>query len=175
LPPRNLAHICRTETDAEERLVAFQRHADPFDFAADVIVAVIGAHRAAENDRGRMLGHGRRQRIAKARPPHVQRVAELLQSVAERPGVECSWCRTIRTGCCINRSKLVKPCTPVTAAAPRDLFCGVSRPALVHQTQEQRMREQAHERRRKPIACSRNHDALTGYKRIIADLRYTLS
>ena len=70
----------RAETDAEERLVVAQRHADPFDFAADVIVAVIGAHRAAENDRGRMLGHGHRQRIAEARP------AELLQSVAEAAG-----------------------------------------------------------------------------------------
>jgi hypothetical protein len=33
-----------------------------------------------------MLGHGRRQPIAEARPPHVQRVAELLQSVAEAAG-----------------------------------------------------------------------------------------
>ena len=79
------AHL-RAETDAEERLVVFYRHADPFDFAADVIVAVVDAHGAAENDRGGMLGHGRRQWIAEARPPHVQRVAELLQSVAEAAG-----------------------------------------------------------------------------------------
>ena len=76
----------RAETDAEERLVVAQRHADPFDFAADEIITVIGTHRAAENDRGRMLGHSRGQRLAEARPPHVQRVAELLDGMADPAG-----------------------------------------------------------------------------------------
>src|SRR5262249_52985167 len=61
----------RAKTDAQKRLVVAQRHADPFDLAANVIVAVIDAHRAAKNDRGGMLGHGRRQRLAETRPPHV--------------------------------------------------------------------------------------------------------
>ena len=76
----------RAKTDAEKGLVVTQRHANPFDFATNEIVAVIGAHRAAENDRRGMLGHRLRQRLAEARPPHVKRVAELLERMAEPAG-----------------------------------------------------------------------------------------
>jgi hypothetical protein len=69
-----------------ETLVLPQRHADPIDLAADEIIAVIGAHRTAENNRGGMLRHSRRQRLAEARPPHVKRVAKLLQGMADAAG-----------------------------------------------------------------------------------------
>ncbi len=83
LPPSWRAQHLRAEADAEERLVLAQRHADPIDLAADEIVLVVGAHRAAEDDGGGMIGHGRRQRIAEPRPAHVERIAELAQRVAD--------------------------------------------------------------------------------------------
>ena len=79
---RPRAHL-RAEADAEERLVLLERHGDPVDFPADEIVRVIGAHRAAENDRAGMLGKRRRQRIAEPRPAHIERKTELLQGVAD--------------------------------------------------------------------------------------------
>src|SRR5579863_4326082 len=65
------AHL-RTKADAKERLVFFQGHADPFDLAANEIVLIVGAHRPAEDDAGRMFAHRLRQRVAKPRPPHVK-------------------------------------------------------------------------------------------------------
>ena len=46
----------RAQADAEERLVLPQRHRQPVDLAADEIVGVVGAHRAAEDDGGGMIG-----------------------------------------------------------------------------------------------------------------------
>ena len=74
------------ETDAEKRLALLERHADPIDLAPDEIVLVVGAHRTAEDDGAGMFRHGRRQRIAEARPAHVERVAELAQRIADAAG-----------------------------------------------------------------------------------------
>ena len=60
-----------------------KRDGDPVDFPTDEIFLIVGAHRAAENDGAGMLGERRRQRIAKARPTHIQRKTELLQSVTD--------------------------------------------------------------------------------------------
>ncbi len=46
-------HLC-AEANAEKRPLFAQRDFDPVDFPANVIVAVIGAHRAAEDDRAGM-------------------------------------------------------------------------------------------------------------------------
>ena len=75
----------RAEADAEERLAFTQRHLEPVDLAADEIVGVVGAHRAAEDDRAGVLRHGAGQRIAEPRPAHVERKAALAQCVAEAP------------------------------------------------------------------------------------------
>ena len=76
------AHL-RAETDAEKGLALFQRDGDPFDLAANEVILVVGAHRAAEDDCGGVFCHRRRQRIAEARPAHVEPVAELPQGIAD--------------------------------------------------------------------------------------------
>jgi hypothetical protein len=65
-----------------------------------------------------MLRHGRRQRLAEPRPPHVKRVAELLQGVAEasRRGmllVQNDQDRMLHE----SRQRCLKPCT---AGRPAD-------------------------------------------------------
>ena len=74
------------EADAEKRLVLLKRHADPIDLAPDVIVLVIGAHRAAENDGAGMFRHGRRQGIVEARAAHIEPVAKVAQRIADAAG-----------------------------------------------------------------------------------------
>ena len=76
------AHL-RAEADAEERLFGLERHCDPVDLAADEIVLVVGAHRAAENHHAGVVAHGRRQRIVIARTAHIERMAELLERAAD--------------------------------------------------------------------------------------------
>src|SRR6185437_2861249 len=76
------AHL-RAEADAEKRLLLPKRHADPADLAADELVLVVGAHGAAEDDGGGVVRHGVRQRLAEARPAHVERIAELPQRIAD--------------------------------------------------------------------------------------------
>src|SRR5690349_9324621 len=115
----------RAEADAEKRLVVAQRHTNPFDFTMVEIVAVIDAHRTAENDRGRMLGHGRRQGIAEARPPHVQVVAELLQGMAKAAGRGVLLVQDDQDRMLHRPIKAVKPCTLVTAP-PHAIYFAVS-------------------------------------------------
>src|SRR5262245_33974947 len=74
------------KANAEERFALFERHRNPIDLAAHEIIFVIGAHRAAEDDRARMLGHARRQRVAIARAANVERKAALHQSVPDPAG-----------------------------------------------------------------------------------------
>ena len=78
------------EADAEERLSLPQRNSQPVDLPANEFVGVVGAHRAAEDDRRGMPGHGLRQRIAEARAAHVEWVTALAQSVADTPGTSRS-------------------------------------------------------------------------------------
>ena len=70
-----LAHVprqhLRAETEAHERLLLFQRHADPVDFGLEPVVLVVGAHRAAENDGACVIAHGLRQGLAEARAAYV--------------------------------------------------------------------------------------------------------
>src|SRR5579863_6260515 len=68
----------RAEADAEKRLLLFDRDGNPVDLAVDEFVRVIGAHRAAEDDGAGMIAQRLRQRIAEARPAHVEPVSELL-------------------------------------------------------------------------------------------------
>src|SRR5471030_2990290 len=85
-PAEMLRHHLRAETYSQIRLVVAQRHADPFDLAADEGIGVVGALRAAENHGAGMIVHGLRQRVVKTRPPDVERVAELRQRLADAAG-----------------------------------------------------------------------------------------
>jgi len=76
----------RAEADAEKRLLLGERDADPVDLPVDELVRVVGALRAAENARAGVLGEGFGQRIAEARPAHVQGMAALPQGMTDPPG-----------------------------------------------------------------------------------------
>ena len=48
--------------------------------------AIVGAHRAAEDDGAGVFRHGRRQRILEARSAHIERIAEIAQRIADAAG-----------------------------------------------------------------------------------------
>ena len=50
-----------------------------------IVVGVVGAHRAAEDDGAGMAGERLRQRIAEARPADIERIAPRLQAKADPP------------------------------------------------------------------------------------------
>src|SRR5438132_9677311 len=66
----------RAQADAEKRPLLTQGNFDPVDFAADIVVGVIGAHRAAEDDRAGMQLQRFRQRVAEPWASDVEGVAE---------------------------------------------------------------------------------------------------
>src|SRR5262249_15535422 len=74
------------KANAEARFALLERHRHPTDFPAYKVILVIGAHRAAEDDRARMLGHVRRQRVTIARAANVERKTTLHQSVPDPAG-----------------------------------------------------------------------------------------
>src|SRR5207249_5855850 len=69
-----------------KRLLLLERHRDPVGLAAHEIVRIVGARRAAENDRAGVLREGFREWIAEAWVAHVERIAALLQRMANAPG-----------------------------------------------------------------------------------------
>ena len=73
----------RAQADAEKRPLLAQGNLDPVDLAADIIVGIVGAHRAAENDRAGMLIQRFRQGIAEPRTPDVEGMAERAQRIAD--------------------------------------------------------------------------------------------
>lgn len=76
----------RAETDAEKGLVFLQRHLQPVNFGFDIIMRVIGAHRAAEDDGARMFLQRLRQVIAERGAPYIQPVALFHQHLADAAG-----------------------------------------------------------------------------------------
>ncbi len=81
-----LGQHLRAEADAEERPLLAQRNLDPVDLAADIVVGIVGAHRAAEEHGTGMRIQRLRKRIAEARAADVERVAERTQHVADAAG-----------------------------------------------------------------------------------------
>ena len=73
----------RAQADAEKRPLLAQGNFDPVDLAADIIVGIVGAHRAAEDDRAGMLVQRFRQGIAEPRTPDVEGIAERPQRIAD--------------------------------------------------------------------------------------------
>src|SRR5262245_28832043 len=71
------------EADAEERFALLERHRDPVGLAAHEFIRIVGAHRAAEDDRARMLRQSVGQRVTKAWPANVERIAALLQPMTD--------------------------------------------------------------------------------------------
>jgi hypothetical protein len=73
----------RTKADAEKRALLAQGNFDPVNFPADIVVGIIGAHRAAEDHRAGVPVHCFRQRVAEPRTPDVEGMAERPQRVAD--------------------------------------------------------------------------------------------
>src|SRR5262245_42946662 len=71
------------EANAKERFALLQRHRDPVGLAAHEFIRIVGAHRAAEDDRARMLRQSLGQRVTKAWPANVERIAALLQPMTD--------------------------------------------------------------------------------------------
>jgi hypothetical protein len=76
----------RAEADAEKRALLPERDFDPVDLAADIIVAVIGAHGPAENNSTGVLIQRFRQHIAEARAADIEAMPERAQHVADAAG-----------------------------------------------------------------------------------------
>src|SRR5262249_13800750 len=74
------------ETDAEKGLLLLERHRDPFDLAPYELLRIVGARRAAENDRTGVIRHRVGQRIAKAWVADVEGIAALGQRTTEPSG-----------------------------------------------------------------------------------------
>src|SRR6266850_3322083 len=71
------------KTNAKEGFALRQRHRDPLGLAPHEFILVVGAHRAAEDDRARMLRQRIGQRIAEAWPADVERKAALLERITD--------------------------------------------------------------------------------------------
>ena len=82
-PPSCCASICAPRQMPRNGLFSFSGTAIHSISRRMKSVVVVGAHRAAEDDGGGVLRHGLRQRIAEARPAHVERIAQLPQRVAD--------------------------------------------------------------------------------------------
>src|SRR5262249_2180274 len=84
------AHVARqhlaTETDAEKGLLFLERHRDPVDLAPYELLRIVGARRAAENDRTGVIRHRVGQRIAKAWVADVEGIAALGQRTTDPSG-----------------------------------------------------------------------------------------
>ena len=70
--PSCLASICAPRQIPRNGRCSRERHGDPVDLPANIVIRIVGAHRAAENDRAGMVVQRFRQRIAKARTPDIQ-------------------------------------------------------------------------------------------------------
>src|SRR5262245_52468614 len=75
----------RAQADAEKRLLLPEWHREPVDLAANEIVGIVRAHRAAEIDGAGVVRHGLRQRIAEARAAQVEGMAALAQGMTDAP------------------------------------------------------------------------------------------
>ena len=73
----------RAEANAQKRPLLAQGNFDPVDFAADIVIGVVGAHRAAKDHRAGMPVERIRQGIAEPRPPDIKGMTERAQRVAD--------------------------------------------------------------------------------------------
>ncbi|KWK11602.1 hypothetical protein WM11_03165 [Burkholderia ubonensis] len=74
-------HLC-AQTKPEERLAFCQRLSEPVDFFANIRVAVVGTHGAAENNRAIVVPHVLWKRVAKSRSADIELQSELTQEDA---------------------------------------------------------------------------------------------
>src|SRR5262245_56721171 len=84
-PEMERKHL-RAEADAKKRPLLPERDGDPLDLAADVVVRVVRAHRAAEDDGSCMLIERLRQRVAEARLADIEGMAKCAQHIADTAG-----------------------------------------------------------------------------------------
>src|SRR6202011_3510725 len=71
------------QANSQKRPSLPQRHRDPVDFPANKIIRIVGAHRAAEDDRAGMAIESWRKPVAETRPSDVKRVPERAQRIAD--------------------------------------------------------------------------------------------
>src|SRR6266700_7983351 len=74
------------QANAKKRLALCKRHRNPFRLTAHEFISIVGAHRTAEDDRARMRSQSIGQRIAKAWPADVERMAARLQRMTDPAG-----------------------------------------------------------------------------------------
>src|SRR5690242_9040659 len=79
-------HHLRTEANPQVGLLVAKRHADPVDFPTYKLFVVVGALRSAKDRRAGVAVHCLRQRIAEARAPDVEWIAELCQRLTDTAG-----------------------------------------------------------------------------------------
>jgi hypothetical protein len=79
----------RAEANAEKWFLFREGNADPLDFAANPSIAVIGAHRAAENDHPIMVRERFGKRIAEGGAANVE-----LESSRAKKAPDPAWRRT---------------------------------------------------------------------------------
>jgi hypothetical protein len=79
-------HHLRTEADAQERHAFGKWNPDPVDLVADPLLLVVAAHGPAEDDGAGVIAHGLGERVAEARPPHVEGVPAFPQEPADAAG-----------------------------------------------------------------------------------------
>ena len=87
----------RPKAEAKQRFALGERSFEPLDLPSCPVERIICARRAAEHDYAVMVGQPIRQRLAATRPPNVKPDVQGFRAMPTRPGVECSWCRTINT------------------------------------------------------------------------------
>ncbi len=73
----------RAQANPQERPLLPERHLDPVDLAADVFIRIVGAHRAAEDDRAGMTFQRFRKRVAEPGTPDIEGMPERPQRVAD--------------------------------------------------------------------------------------------
>ncbi len=71
------------QANPQKRPLLPERNGNPVDLPANVLVRIVGAHRAAENDRAGMVVQRFRKRIAKPRTPDIQGMPERPQRMAD--------------------------------------------------------------------------------------------
>ena len=163
----------RAETDAQERLPLFQRDADPVDFAAHEVVLVIGAHRAAEDDCAGVVVRSCRQRRRRKRGRRTSSRCRLPQGLPTRPGVECSWCRTIRIGC--SMAKQIERALGKFLSCPPTISKFRRVPRVPHTAADDRQKDCVRRQAREkpsgdPVAGPGNYHTLAAREAAVADL-----
>ena len=93
-----LGEHLRAQANSQKRPLLPQRHAIQSISRRTIIVGIVGAHRAAENHCAGMVDPAFPAADRRSAAPDIEGCPSARSALPTRPGVEVSWCRTIRTG-----------------------------------------------------------------------------